>query len=73
MRKQLQNLVLTIAAFFLMICFQQRTAKGLNIYFDFPHVMAVFDKAFVPYSVVKRFLKSTGPAARVAQMSDKLF
>jgi uncharacterized protein DUF3298 len=40
------------------------TPKGLIIYFDFPHVMAYFDKNFVPYSVVNEYLKPDGPASR---------
>jgi hypothetical protein len=31
--------------------------KGFVAYFDFAHVMAVFDKTIVPYSVVARYLK----------------
>ena len=31
--------------------------KGLVVYFDFAHVMAVFSKTVVPYSVVARYLK----------------
>jgi len=40
------------------------SSKGLVVYFDFPHVIAVFDKTVVPYSVVKQYLSPTGPAAR---------
>ena len=40
------------------------TPKGLVVYFDFPHVIAVFDKTLVPYSVVKQYLNPNGPAAR---------
>lgn len=40
------------------------TARGLVVYFDFPHVIAVFDKTLVPYSVVKQYLNPNGPAAR---------
>lgn len=40
------------------------TPKGLVVYFDFPHVMAVFDRTFIPYSVVNEYLKPSGPAAR---------
>jgi len=40
------------------------TPKGLVIYFDFPHVIAAFDKNVVPYSVVKAYLKSDSPAAK---------
>ena len=41
------------------------TPKGLMVYFDFPHVIAVFDKTFVPYSVVSEYLKPSGAAARI--------
>ena len=40
------------------------TPKGLVVYFDFPHVIAFFDKTTVPYSVVQPFLKTDGPVAR---------
>ena len=40
------------------------TAKGLMVYFDFPHVIAVFDRTLVPYSVIKDYLQPNGPAAR---------
>jgi len=43
------------------------TPNGLLVYFDFPHVMAVFDKTSVPYSVVKEHLKPNGPAARAQE------
>ena len=33
------------------------TAKGFVAYFDFPHVMAVFDKTIVPYGIVARYVK----------------
>lgn len=35
-------------------------AKGLVVYFDFPHVIAVFDKTVVPYQVIARYLKRDG-------------
>jgi len=38
--------------------------KGPVVYFDFPHVIAAFDKTLVPYSVVKQYLNPNGPAAR---------
>jgi hypothetical protein len=41
------------------------TPSGINVYFDFAHVIAVFDKNSVPYSVVQLFLKPDGPAARM--------
>lgn len=40
------------------------TPKGLVVYFDFPHVMAVFDRTLVPYNVVKEYLKPESAAAR---------
>jgi hypothetical protein len=40
------------------------TPKGVNVYFDLPHVIAVFDKNFVPYSVIREYLKPNGPAAK---------
>jgi hypothetical protein len=40
------------------------TPKGLVVYFDFPHVIAVFDKTVVPYDVVKQYFNPNGPAAR---------
>jgi len=40
------------------------TPKGLVVYFDFPHVIAVFDKTLVPFSVVKQYLNPNGPAVR---------
>jgi hypothetical protein len=40
------------------------TPKGMNVYFDLPHVIAFFDKTFVPYGVIADFLKPNGPAAR---------
>ena len=41
------------------------TPKGVIVYFDFPHVIAYFDKNFVPYSVIKEYLKPNGPAEKV--------
>jgi hypothetical protein len=38
--------------------------KGIVIYFDFPHVIAYFDKNFVPYSAIREYLKPDGPAAK---------
>jgi hypothetical protein len=40
------------------------TAKGLMVYFDFPHVIAVFDRTLVPYPVIKDYLQPNGPATR---------
>jgi len=40
------------------------TPKGVVVYFDFPHVMAYFDKNFVPYSVIREYLKPNGPASK---------
>lgn len=41
------------------------TPKGLVVYFDFAHVIAVFDRTEVPYSVISEYLKPNGPAARI--------
>jgi Deacetylase PdaC len=40
------------------------TPNGIMVYFDFPHVISVFDRTFVPYRVVKNYLQPNGPAAR---------
>ncbi len=40
------------------------TPHGLTVYFDFPHVIAVFDRTFIPYSVFDGHLKPNGPVAR---------
>ncbi|HXI24431.1 MAG TPA: hypothetical protein VNG71_11260 [Pyrinomonadaceae bacterium] len=40
------------------------TPAGLVVYFDFPHVIAFFDKTTVPYSVIQPFLKTDGPVAK---------
>jgi Protein of unknown function (DUF3298) len=47
------------------------TPKGLIVYFDFPHVIAYFDKNLVPYSVVKQYLKPNSPAARVSGLKSQ--
>jgi hypothetical protein len=44
------------------------TPNGLVVYFDFPHVIAVFDRTFIPYSVVNEYLKPNGPAARIQKL-----
>jgi hypothetical protein len=36
------------------------TPKGFVVYFDFPHVMAVFDRTIVPYGIVARYLRPDG-------------
>ncbi|HEY6803335.1 MAG TPA: DUF3298 domain-containing protein [Pyrinomonadaceae bacterium] len=36
------------------------TPKGFAAYFDFPHVMAVFDKTIVPYGMLARYLRADG-------------
>ena len=41
------------------------TPKGVIVYFDFPHVIAYFDKNFVPFSVLKDYLRPGGAAARL--------
>jgi hypothetical protein len=40
------------------------TPNGLMVYFDFPHVISVFDRTFVPYGVIKDYLQPNGPASR---------
>ena len=40
------------------------TPKGVAVYFDFAHVMAVFSKVIVPYSEVKDHLKPNSPMAK---------
>jgi len=36
------------------------STKGFVVYFDFPHVMAVFDKTVVPYGLLARYLNPKG-------------
>lgn len=43
------------------------TPRGLTIYFDFPHVIAAFNRNFVPYAAVKDLLRPDGPAAAFAR------
>ncbi len=43
------------------------TPRGLMVYYDLPHVVAVFDRNFVPYPVIKDKLKPGTPAARFAR------
>jgi len=40
------------------------TPKGIAVYFDFPHAMAVFTKTIVPFKVLREQLKADGPAGR---------
>jgi hypothetical protein len=40
------------------------TPKGIAVYFDFSHAMAVFTKTIVPFSVLREHLKADGPIAR---------
>ncbi len=47
------------------------TPKGLVVYFDFPHVIAYFDKNVVPYSVVKQYLKPNGPVDKVSGLKSQ--
>lgn len=42
------------------------TPRGLMIYYDLPHVIAVFDRNFVPYAEVKNFIKPGSISARLA-------
>jgi hypothetical protein len=41
---------------------------GLAIYFDFPHVMAVFDRTVIPYSVLRDFLKPDGVVSQITRL-----
>lgn len=47
------------------------TPRGLTLYLDLPHVIAVFDKVFVPWSAVQDILDPQGPAAQFARASRK--
>jgi len=47
------------------------TPRGVVVYFDFPHVIAYFDKNFVPYSIVKEYLKPNGPATSVSGLKSQ--
>jgi hypothetical protein len=40
------------------------TPKGIAVYFDFPHAMAVFTRTIVPFNVLRDQLKPDGAAAR---------
>ena len=44
------------------------TGQGVMVYFDFPHVIAVFDRTLVPYAVIKDYLQPNGPATRFQQV-----
>ena len=41
------------------------STKGLVAYFDFPHVMAVFDKTIVPYNELSQYLRPDGVTASI--------
>jgi hypothetical protein len=41
------------------------STKGFVAYFDFAHVMAVFDKTIMPYSELSKFLKPDGVVASI--------
>ena len=43
------------------------TPKGVAVYFDFPHVMAVFSKVLVPYSEVKDYVKPGAPISKLVR------
>ena len=42
------------------------TRKGIVVYFDFPHVVAAFDRVFIPYRALEAFINPQGPAALVS-------
>jgi hypothetical protein len=46
--------------------------KGLVVYFDFPHVIAFFDRTVIPYSVVNEHFKPNGPGARFLSYASQL-
>lgn len=41
------------------------TPKGLVVYFDFAHAIAVFDRTVIPYNIVSEYLKPDSPVARI--------
>jgi hypothetical protein len=43
------------------------TPKGLVVYFDLAHAIAVFDRTVIPYNVVSEYLKPKSPAAGIYQ------
>ncbi|MBA2339882.1 MAG: hypothetical protein H0V88_05775 [Pyrinomonadaceae bacterium] len=43
------------------------TRRGLIVYFDFAHVIAAYNREFVPYRVVADYLKPDSPAARLGR------
>jgi hypothetical protein len=48
------------------------TPKGLVVYFDFPHVIAFFDRTVIPYNVVNEHFKPSGPAARFLSYASQM-
>ncbi len=47
------------------------TPRGLVLYLDLPHVIAVFDKVFIPWTELQDTLDLQGPAAQFARASHK--
>jgi hypothetical protein len=43
------------------------TPTGVTVYFDFPHVAAIFTKVFIPYAEIKGYVKPGTPIARFIQ------
>ena len=43
------------------------TPRGFVVYFNFPQVMAVFNRNFVPFDALKDVLRADGPAAGVTR------
>jgi len=41
---------------------------GLAVYFDFPHVMAVFDRTVIPYSMLRDFLKRDSVVSQIMKI-----
>lgn len=47
------------------------TPRGLMVYYDLPHAVAVFQRNFVPYEVVGGQLRADGPAAALSRAARK--
>lgn len=44
---------------------KQRASERLIVYFNFPHVIAAYNREFVPYRIVADKLKPDSPAAHL--------
>jgi hypothetical protein len=43
------------------------TPRGLMVYYELPHVIAAFQRSFVPYDAIRDHLRPGGPAAPFAR------